>query len=176
MSPFRILALYLSLLTPNVERLEFTRVQEEWVAQTLVWPEKAAAGLPPVYYSLSHPEWRIRRIAHETVGLLGAAQAPSLFRAQYHRDPEVRHRTEVLLKRLYRCGYCRGSGMCQKCVDNEDPPRCGCDYLNHCTACKGSGDSRYGVDRRLVGIEYRDTLHPKEIFPRLQNATQKPKP
>jgi len=89
--------------------LEFTRAVEEFVLSS-----GQGQGPPEPYRGLierlGDPSWRERDAATKGLQEASATDQRWLFWGRRHPDPEVRLRSNTILRRLNPCSTCKGSG------------------------------------------------------------------
>ena len=89
--------------------LEFVRGVEEFVIAA------EPGRRPPEPYRgqidrLGDPSWREREAASRRLEEMPAADRRWLFWGRLHPDPEVRLRSNAILRRLHPCSTCKGAG------------------------------------------------------------------
>ena len=90
--------------------LEFVRGVEEFViaAEPGKVPPEPYRGL---IERLGNPSWREREAASKGLQAASAVDQRWLFWGRRHPDPEVRLRSNAILRRLNPCQTCRGTGQ-----------------------------------------------------------------
>lgn len=146
--------------------IEFSVVVERWVTETDIWHRERP--LPRVFEMLGSERILVRNLASRLIRLGGTRYLPTLVRATYNRDAEIRERAKGLMSYWYVCPECRGSGVCRR--KRDDHADCPCDQYHHCVTCKGGGDLRFEAwwtrdewDSR-TGITHRFTEYRRRKF------------
>ncbi len=141
-----IILLGLSIVGGNmdVREMEFERVQSEWVAE-LYHPDQILDVLPIPFHYLFSNRYKARQNARKAIHDMRYGMLRYLVLASKHPDPNLHMMAESLLRDLYNCESCNGTGTCPvEHKTQEEYHACRlCSYLGRCKVCEGSGDIRY---------------------------------
>ena len=136
---------------------EFTRVQEQWVAEATPAAIRDSY-LPAAVRELGSRSYATRERAARELAWFGAASVPALSAATMSPDPEIAGRAWRVLAVIHRCPRCSGSGS-------------GDGWNGLCQGCQGSRDTRcvgqrvgYYQDPRTGGYVERYEFSPKILF------------
>lgn len=148
MTATAVLAMALALLLPAIEPAPlppppaaiadpgFVRAVEEWVAvEHLGTIPEPFAGLID---RLGDGCYGCREIATRKLRRLSADDPRWLFWGRFHRDPEVRRRCELVLRKLIPCRTCLGTGRISRYFVWDAEFDRG-HYEDGCTQCMGTG-------------------------------------
>lgn len=135
----------------RVRDLEFRRVSVEWIADLRPpWEYDRAMddALPwqdaELLRALDSPRYGTRRLAADLLARRGEDAWEALcWGAHDPTRPAVANACRRLMRTLYLCGDCGGSGKCTGCegrelrFDENCPQKC--NYARHCPTCDGTG-------------------------------------
>ena len=152
------LVFLLSVLSGFPEDVEFSRIQEQWIAGvSRSWQREGR--IDRSIRALGARYQAVRADARAICGLWKDRLLPSLLIAEHSSDPEVRHQATRIVESLFVCRECGGTGICPKCKKAPGVV-CDCSWRYACRACDGTGDYRY------LYAPYEEAGYcPKDLFP-----------
>lgn len=135
----------------RVRDLEFRRVEAEWVASLVPpWEFDRAVDRAldwrdaELLRALDAPRYGTRRLAADLLARRGDDAWDVLCWGSLDpTHPAVSNTCRRLMRRLYLCRDCRGSGVCTVCkgaVRRRAFCPAKCDYARRCRSCDGTGN------------------------------------